>query len=112
MDEETFNEAISRLKKLPQDEAPANIEQNVWRQIRLKESIEPEESLGIVEMVHRLLFVSGWSVPAAALAIVFSALISSVAVANSDSFQDKASHALGFDSITEAPGLLLDGFKK
>lgn len=110
MDEFNLDGAIKRLRDKRAGKLPDNIEQNVWRRIHVAR-VE-EERPGLVDLVSKFLFATGWFVPAAALAIVFSAFASSVAISKVDSYHDKVSHALGFESITEAPRIYLDGFKK
>lgn len=112
MDDNTLDNAISRHRRQFQPLSPSNLEQNVLRRIRVHRDQQTVEKPSFIGAIHQLLFVSGWVMPAVALAIVFSVFASTVAIAKSDPSQEKAARALGFDTLTASPRLHHDGIHR
>ena len=110
MKDKELDAALEQIKNKQVPACPPNLETNVWRRIRRKQSTHvEEEQLGVFIFINWIL---GRQVmmPAIALTIIFSILTTGLSVKNTmmENRNEVNVSALGFDVFTSKPSLNLN----
>lgn len=105
MSEKNWEEVLGEItgRKLP--DCPGNLEANVWRKIRMRQSAEKADFWEVVAgmLVGRL------AIPVFALAVALSFTFSALAMSARDNREAVfAKKALGFDALNQPIVTLLD----
>jgi hypothetical protein len=105
MDHRELEELITRYRNSPVPEAPKNLQENVWREIRLRQSASPSAAFDFDEFLgwfcRRMTFLA---VPALALTLLIS--VSWTTLANQPASPPSVQRALGLDVFSHQSSAL------